>query len=63
MVIELRSHHYEDRLKALGLTTLELGRKGRTLYKIYLACRKVVNHPCIPTSLEVQNMLFLIVVF
>ena len=39
MVIELRTMEYEDRLKALGITTLELRRKRGDLIQTY----KIIN--------------------
>ena len=39
MVVETRTMEYEDRLKALGLTTLELRRKRCDLIQTY----KIIN--------------------
>ena len=39
MVFEIRSLSYEERLNALGLTTLELRRKRTDLIQIY----KIIN--------------------
>ena len=39
MVVETRTMEYEDRLKALGLTTLELRRKRGDLIQTY----KIIN--------------------
>ena len=39
MVIETRTIEYEDKLKALGLTTLELRRKRGDLMQTY----KIIN--------------------
>ena len=41
MVVELRSMNYEDRLKALGLTTLEERRKRGDLIQIYKIVRGI----------------------
>ena len=41
MVIELRSMEYEDRLKKLGLTTLESRRKRGDLIQTYKIINKV----------------------